>query len=123
MTDELKTGIEQEERRRIETIYWAGVLIWAGVVFILDNQGSLPEIGEAGPWSWVFFGAGLYGTLGNFFRLVAVDWSSPTTWDWIWSGFWLIIGVVGVTGVDIFWPLAMVLAGVVVLGNTLLRRD
>jgi hypothetical protein len=57
--------MEQEERQQIETIYWAGVLIWAGLVFVADNQDWLPKVGEAGPWSWIFFGAGLYGTLGN----------------------------------------------------------
>ena len=122
MTDELQTALEQEERRQIETIYWAGVLIWAGLVFVADNQGWLPKVGEAGPWSWIFFGAGLYGTLGNFFRLAAANWSAPTTWDWIWSGFWLILGLVGVTGVDVFWPLALILVGVVVLANMLFRR-
>jgi hypothetical protein len=123
MTEELKTALEQEQRRRIETLYWAGVLIWAGLVFLADHQDWLPTVGEAGPWSWVFFGAGLYGTLGNFFRLVSVDWVNPTSWDWIWSGFWLIIGLVGVTGVDVFWPLALILVGVVVIANMLFRRD
>ncbi len=123
MTDEIQKAMEQEERRRIETIYWAGVMIWAGLVFVADNQGWLPDVGEAEAWSWVFAGVGLYGTLGNFYRLVAVDWSAPTTGDWVWSGFWLIIGLVGVTGVDIFWPLALILVGVVVIANMLFRRE
>jgi len=55
--------------------------------------------------------------------MVSPDWSNPTTWDYIWSGFWLIAGLVGVTNLDILWPLAMVLVGVLALINALLRRD
>jgi hypothetical protein len=112
-----------QERQFLETLYWAGVLIWAGLVFLANSLEILPQIGEADPWSWVFFGAGLYGTLGNLYRLASPNWSSPTTWDYIWSGFWLIVGLGGVTNVDLFWPLVLVLVGVVALANTLLSSD
>jgi hypothetical protein len=112
-----------KERHTLETFYWAVVLIWAGLVFMADNLALLPQIGDADAWSWLFFGAGLYGTLGNLYRLAAANWSSPTDWDYIWSGFWLVLGISGVTTADIFWPLALVLVGVVALAKALLRRD
>ena len=112
-----------EERHYLETLYWAGVLIWAGLVFMADSLAILPQIGQADVWSWLFFGAGLYGTLGNLYRLASANWSNPTAWDYIWSGFWLILGLGGLTNADVFWPLVLVLVGVVALANTLLRRD
>ncbi len=113
----------KQERQHIERMYWAGVLVWVGLVLVIDNQGSLPKIGEADAWSWVFFGAGLYGMLGNLYRLASPDWSAPTGWDYVWSGFWLIVGLGGVTTADIFWPMALVLVGVVSLANALFRRE
>lgn len=112
-----------KERQSLETLYWAGVLIWAGLVFMADSLALLPQIGDADAWSWLFFGAGLYGMLGNLYRLASVNWSNPTDWDYIWSGFWLILGLSGVTSADVFWPLALVLIGMVALANALLRRD
>jgi len=112
-----------QERRYLETLYWAGVLIWAGLVFMADSLALLPQIGEADAWSWLFFGAGLYGTLANLYRLASANWSNPTDWDYVWSGFWLVLGLSGVTSADVFWPLALVLVGVIALAHSLLRRD
>ncbi len=112
-----------EEHHYLETIYWAGVLIWAGLVFMADSLAVLPQVGTGDVWSWIFFGAGLYGTLGNLYRLVSRNWSNPTDWDYIWSGFWLILGLSGMTAAEVFWPLALVLVGVVALANTLFRSS
>ena len=113
---------ERKERRRLEAIWWAGALIWAGLVFAADSLGLLPQIGEADAWSWVFFGAGLYGVLGNLYRVASHNSPNPTAWDYIWSGGLLIIGLAGMSPVDVFWPLIFVLIGVVILAETLLQR-
>ena len=113
---------EREERKRLEAIWWAGALIWAGLVFAADSLGLLPQIGESDAWSWVFFGAGLYGTLGNLYRVANPSSPNPTAWDTIWAGGLLIIGLAGMSPVDIFWPLILVLVGVVILAETLFQR-
>lgn len=114
---------ERKERSRLETIWWAGALIWAGLVFAADSLGLLPQIGESDAWTWVFLGAGLYGLLGSLYRVTNQDSPNPTAWDYIWSGGLFIIGLAGMSPVDIFWPLALVVIGVAILFNTLLRRD
>lgn len=103
-----------ERRSRAESLYWAGVLIWAGLVFGANSLGYLPQIGSADVWSWVFIGAGLYGTLLNLYSSSLPD-SVTTTWDYIWSGFWLVIGLSGLFAFDMFWPLVLVLIGLSVL--------
>lgn len=113
---------EREERSRLEAMWWAGALIWAGLVFAADSLGLLPQIGESDAWSWVFLGAGLYGTLGNLYRVANPNSPNPTAWDTIWSGGLLIIGLAGMSPVDIFWPLILVLVGVVILAETLFQR-
>jgi hypothetical protein len=119
---DLAMASEKAQRKRIDAIYWAGVFIWAGLVFGADSLGALPQIGQAGAWSWIFAGAGLYALLGNIFRASAVDWPSPTMWDYTWAAILLIIGAGGfVSSVDVAFPIILVVMGVAVLVNTLLR--
>ena len=113
---------ESKERKRLETIWWAGALIWAGLVFAADSLSLLPQIGDSDAWTWVFLGAGLYGTLGNLYRVANPSSPNSTAWDTIWSGGLLIIGLAGMSPVEIFWPLILVLIGVVILAETLFQR-
>ena len=114
--------VERKERSRLEALWWAGALIWAGLVFAADGLGLLPQIGESDAWTWVFLGAGLYGLLGSLYRVINPDSPNPTAWDYIWSGGLFFIGLAGMSPVDIFWPLILVLVGVVILAEALFQR-
>jgi len=111
-----------EERSRMEAIYWAGALIWAGLAFGADSLGFLPQIGNADVWSWVFIGVGLYGTALNLYSSSLSD-TVTTTWDFIWSGFWLVLGISGLFAIDMFWPLVLVLIGAVTLVKSFRRSE
>ena len=111
-----------EERRDFETLWWAGTLTWAGLVFGADSLGWLPQIGQADTWTWVFLGAGLYGLVGTLYRLASVDVLNPRTWDYVWTGLLLIVGLGGVAGVNAFWPAVLILAGVAYLVGIVRRR-
>lgn len=113
---------EKQERQRFEALWWGGALIWAGLVFGADYLGILPQIGKADAWTWVFLGAGLYGVVGDVYRLTSPGLLNPAAWDWIWSGFLLVVGLSGVIVTDMYWPLVLVLVGAVILVNTLRRR-
>jgi hypothetical protein len=112
---------ERKERRRLEGLWWAIVLIWAGLVFAADSIGLMPQIGDASAWSWIFLGAGLVGILGASFRLISSDIPNPTTWDWVWGGICLAIGLGGFVALNIFWPLILILVGALALVNGLWR--
>jgi hypothetical protein len=113
----------RKERRRLEGLWWAVVLIWAGLVFGADNMGLVPQIGDAGAWSWVFLGAGTLGLLGALYRVTAPRVPDPTTWDWVWASFCLIIGLGDFTTLNISWPLILILAGAAILVYALWPRD
>jgi hypothetical protein len=117
--EEVSTSFEK--RANAEALYWAGVLIWAGLVFMFSSLGILPEIGSADAWSWVFLGAGLYGTLINLYSS-SMQVSVTTTWDYIWSGFWLVLGFSGFVAVDVFWPVVFLLIGAATLVNAFRDR-
>jgi hypothetical protein len=122
MFNEGKARNEQEQRKQIESLWWAGVLIWAGLIFAADSLGILPQVGEASAWSWVFFGAGLGGMLGNLYRVSSLNLPSPAAWDYIATGFLLLVGLGVMTAVDIFWPLVLVIIGAAILVGTLRQR-
>jgi len=117
-----KLTAEEQERQHYNTLYWAGVLIWAGLVFVLDSLDSLPQIGAAGAWSWVFFGAGLYALVGSFWRMSSPARLDPTTGDYMWAIVLMLFGIGGVTELDIAWPMALILLGGALLINTLRPR-
>lgn len=124
MSNEQGTINWKQDRRYIEAIWWAGALIWAGLVFGADTLGYLPQIGQADAWSWVFFGAGAYGLVGTLWRRFSPDWADPTWWDYVWSGILLIIGVSGTVGfVELAFPLILVLVGVAIVSAVVLRRS
>ena len=113
---------ERRERQHLVGVWWAAVLIWAGLVFGADSMGIVPQIGDADAWSWIFLGAGMFGILGALYRVTSPDVPNPTAWDWIWASFCLIIGLGGFTTVNIAWPLVLILVGVVLLASVLFRR-
>ncbi len=123
MTAEQEITSQKEDRKRVDAIYWAGVFIWAGLVFGADSLGILPQVGAASAWSWVFFGAGLYALVGNFFRASSPDWPAPTGWDYIWAAILLIIGLGGIFNVDVAFPVILMVVGLAFLGSILFRRD
>lgn len=113
---------EREERSRVKGIYWAVVLIWAGLVFSASGLGFLPEIGNVDAWAYVIFGGGLFGTLMNVFYVSSTDTPNPKSWDWIWSGFWLVVGLGEFFDIKMFWPMAIIIIGAIAL-VTAIRKN
>jgi hypothetical protein len=123
MTTE-QTTAQEEALPRLDKIYWALALIWVGLVFGADSLGILPQIGGSSAWTWIFLGGGIGGLLLSFYSLSSPDYATPNTWDYIWSGLMLIIGLGSFTAINIsWWPLVLILIGVVSVANVLARRD
>jgi hypothetical protein len=114
---------ERKERQRLAGLWWAVVLIWAGLVFAADSMGLVPQIGHTDAWSWIFVGAGTFGMLGALYRLTSPSVPNPTAWDWVWAGFCLIIGLGDFTTPNVGWPLLLILVGGIMLVNVLWRHD
>jgi len=123
LKDEEAMKTERIESKRLEALWWAGALIWAGLIFATDSMGLLPQIGKSDAWTWVFLGAGLYGLLGSLYRIISPNSPNPTAWDYVWSGGLFIIGLAGMSPVAVFWPLILVLVGVVILAEALFQHS
>lgn len=112
MSDEKDTTGRKAERKRIDAIWWAGVLIWIGLVLGADNLNILPRIGGEGEWwLWVFLGAGLWALALNGFSVLS-NWPNPSTWDWIWTAIFLLVGLGGVVNIAGEIVGAVVLVGI-----------
>lgn len=112
---------KKQVRKRAEGLWWAGALIWAGLVFGADSRDLLPQVGGADAWSWVLLGAGAYGLLSNLYYLRSESAYKPRTWDWIWCGGLTLVGLGGFTTLEISWPLILILVGVAILVTQYLR--
>ncbi|NIT36819.1 MAG: hypothetical protein GTN49_10030 [candidate division Zixibacteria bacterium] len=122
MNAEPEVARKHEQRRRLQGLYWACVLIWAGLVFAADSVGWLPKVGSADPWNWVFFGAGLLALLGALWREVSPAYARPRVGNYVWAGVLIIIGLSAVIALKITWPLVLLVVGLVLLANFLFRR-
>ncbi len=123
MSTEQELTRATEEKKYIDAIFWGGAILWTGMVFGADALGYLPQIGDAGAWSWVFLGMGVYGLLLDVIRLVSTSLSNPTAWDWSWTLIFLVIGAAGFLSVAVPWWLFLIILGTVILGSALFRRD
>lgn len=108
---------------RLDTYFWAIVLIWAGLVFGADSLGYLPQVGEAGAWSWAFLGAGVVGFLLSLYSMSSPSYAKPITWDWIWAFVFLVIGVAGFLAIVVPWWLILIVIGFAILFSALRRRE
>lgn len=118
-----QTTITEEKPRRLDSFFWAGALIWAGLIFAASNMEMLPQIGQANTWSWVFLGAGVLGLALNFYSQASLDYENPTAWDWGWSILFLIIGLAGFISFNIPGWLFLIVIGVVILISAFRRKE
>lgn len=123
MSTEQEISVEKEQKKYVDAIFWGGVLVWAGLIFGAEYLGYLPQIGDAGAWSWIFLGAGVYALLISFVRLASESFSNPTTWDWVWAVVFLIIGLAGFIAINVPWWLILILIGVAILGSAIRGRE
>ncbi|NIM93413.1 MAG: hypothetical protein GTO18_06855 [Anaerolineales bacterium] len=107
----------KDERRRIDALWWGGTFIWAGLIFGVDALGYLPQIGESDAWSWIFLGVGAYSLLISLLRVASSAYSNPKTWEWIFGGFLLVVGLGGMVTLVMFWPVVLMLVGASILGG------
>ena len=114
---------EQITVKRLDSYFWGGVLLWAGLVFGGETMGMLPKIGNASSWSWIFLGAGVLSIGLNLISLSSDTVADPTTWDWVWGVLFALIGVGGFTTINISWPIIFIVIGTAMLVKTFSRRE
>ena len=82
-----------EEQRFVNIIFWSGVLVWVGLVFMGYSLGYLPDVVSSQMWGWIFLGAGIFRFALDMFRLISPHISDPEMWDYFWAGVLVLIGL------------------------------
>lgn len=136
---EEKSAEEKWQRDPLGAIVWGFILIWAGVVFLLDNVGALdslvdffrrfglrqPDIPFDAPfmrfeaWSLVLIGAGLILLLEVLFRLLVPHYRRPILGTVILA---IVFIGLGLGSFGAIWPLILIAIGVAILLGSLRRK-
>lgn len=127
-----------EERDMLNSVSWAAILIWAGLVFLAFNTGRvdnflsdsffnrfLPEgmeVFEPTVWSLVALGAGVILLLEVIVRLIVPSFHRNIFGTLILSGVFLGVGLGNFFGWDLIWPIILIVLGVSVLLGGVLRK-
>ncbi|MGB2896636.1 MAG: hypothetical protein WBB65_10805 [Anaerolineales bacterium] len=125
MTEVVETTGEKAERKRMDSIWWAGALIWVGLVLGAEYLNFLPRLGFGREWwLWIFLGLGPWALVLNGYRAMS-DLPNPSTWDWIWTAIFLLVGLGSFFNFagEIVGAVALVAIGVVFLTRALRRSE
>lgn len=114
----------EKNKKRIETLFWGGLILWVGLVFVVANFGIFTSITIANSWKWILLGAGALALASNVFRSISADYPNPQVWDWIFTAGFLTGGLSGFTAInfDLVWPFILIIAGAVTIGSLLFKK-
>jgi hypothetical protein len=132
---EEKSWEEKYRRDPLGSITWAVILIWAGIVFLLDNLGVLYQFtiaGESIPglgflvgleaWSLILIGAGVILLIEVVIRLLIPEYRRPVGGNLFFGIFLIAIGLGQLIGWVIIWPLILIALGLSLVIRSFLRR-
>lgn len=128
MTELLERSEERErvERKRFESIWWAGVAIWIGLALGAEYFDILPEIGNTTEWwPWIFVGVGPWSLALNLYQAASTTAPNPSTSDWVWTVAFMAaaIGALADLGGEIVGAAALITIGLVVLVRSVASRE
>lgn len=132
---EEKSWDEKWQRDPLNTIAWAAILIWAGIVLLADNLGYLDPFRDLGrgttglgfladfeAWSLIFFGAGVIILLEVLVRMLVPAYRKPVGGTLIFGLVLIGIGLGDVFGWTIIWPLILIGLGLSILLRGVMRN-
>lgn len=109
----------EEKRRRdpLATLGWALVLIWAGVVLLIENFNLLDNIAidflaDLETWSLIFVGAGLIVLALVVVRLLVPEYRGPVTGNIIFAFILVGIGLGETVGWGVMGALILIALGI-----------
>lgn len=114
---------EKAPADRLSGVAWAFVLIFAGVVFLLQSAAPISWLEEGSAWSIVLIGAGVIFGLEAVVRLLVPEYRRPIQGLLIISAVLVVVGASNLFGWDNAWPLLIIAAGVAILIGAFTRRQ
>jgi hypothetical protein len=130
---EEKSREEKWRRDPLGAIIWACILIWAGIVFLIENFGLLGVFedqpgffgrlfGGLETWSLILFGAGVILLVEAFVRTTVPEYRRPVNGTIILGVIFIGVGLGDSIGWGLIWPFALIVIGVLILVQGFVRR-
>lgn len=109
-------------RDGLSAVVWAVILIWIGLVLLLENLNVLPrQVGLTG-WSLILLGAGVILLLEAAVRLIVPAYRRPLAGTLILAVVLLAVGAISGGGWGRMWPIVLIIIGLIVLLRNLISR-
>lgn len=114
---------EKWQRDPLGSAVWAVILIWAGLAFLAETMGLLARLNipRLGAWDLILIGAGLVVLAEAIIRVLVPAYRRPVTGALILAFVLLTIGIGGVIGGEIVWPIVLIAVGAAILLRIFLR--
>jgi hypothetical protein len=115
---EEKSPDEKWRRDPLGSLVWACILIWVGVVLLLNNIGTLDKISDSlnlaqlQVWPVIALGAGVIFLGEIVIRLLVPAYRRPIVGSLILAVILLGVGTEGITGREVIWALILIALGV-----------
>jgi cation transport ATPase len=131
--DEEKTSQEKEEKdweekwRRdpLGAAIWAVILIWAGLVLLVENIGlfSRLRVGDQRVEAWpiILMGAGIIVLVEIAIRLLVPAYRRPVGGSIVFAAVLIGVGLANLVGWNIGWAIVLIAVGVGMLLRGLIR--
>ncbi|HUV74553.1 MAG TPA: hypothetical protein VMW79_09605 [Anaerolineae bacterium] len=102
-------------------LVWGLVIIFAGLAFVVVNLGIYPWLTWDNVWSIIFIGAGLLFLLEVILRILMPTYRRPIRGRIILAFVALAIGLGGIIGWEVTWPLIIIAVGLAVIIGVFVR--
>ncbi|MGQ9494451.1 MAG: hypothetical protein ACUVR2_11960 [Anaerolineae bacterium] len=124
--EEEKRGEKEEKgggwgRDPVSGVLWALFLIAVGVILLAESQGFITWEQFGGVWNLIFLAAGLMLLVEAVVRLLIPAYRRPVLGTLIGGIVLIAIGLGGITGFNLTFPLILIGIGLAILLGGLLR--
>ena len=122
---EEKSWDEKWRRDPLGAAVWAAILIWAGVVLLVENIGLLAGVRILGArpeaWPIILIGAGVIVLLEVLVRLLVPSYRRPVGGSLVFAIILVGAGLGDIFGWNVVWPVVLIAIGVSLLLRGLIR--
>jgi fatty acid desaturase len=102
-------------------IIWGLIIIFAGLTFAAVNLGMYPWLTWENVWSVIFIAAGLLFVLEVIIRILMPTYRRPIRGRIILAFVALAIGLGGLIGWEVTWPLIIIAVGLAIVIGVFVR--
>jgi len=133
---EEKSPEEKWRNDPLGTLIFACVLIWAGIVLLLENMGTLDKwtsnviastnwtfLADHEPWQYIALGAGVLVVIEIVLRLLVPAYRRSVVGSIIWAIVLIGLGLGGWINWNVLWPLIIIVLGLSIIFRGVFKKS